>query len=53
MPGDVTTKVYKTKGSRLKLNAKQTIAHDDVTDGAKTLKKSIDLARRIELTHNK
>ena len=42
-----------TKGSRRKLNAKKTIAHDDVTHGAmarKILKKIIDLPTRIELT---
>ena len=42
-----------TKGSRRKLNAKKTIAHNDVNHDAmahKTLKKIIDVATRIELT---
>ena len=50
----MTTKVYRlTNGSRRKLNAKETIPHDDVTHGAmprKILKKIIHLATRIELT---
>ena len=44
----VGPKVYNyTNGSRRKLNAKKTIAHDDFTHGAmarKILKKIIDLA---------
>ena len=39
-----------TNGSRRKLNAKKTKAHDDVTHGTMALKKIIDLATRIELT---
>ena len=38
--------------NRRKLNAKETIAHDEVSDGAmarKILKKIIDLSARIEL----
>ena len=47
-----TTKVL-TERSRHMLNAKKTIAHNDVTHDAmvhKTLKKIIDVATRIELT---
>ena len=44
-----------TKGSRRKLNANKTIAHDDATPGGRArniLEKIIDLATRIELTDN-
>ena len=50
--GDLNQSIL-TKGSRCKLNAKKTIAHDDVTWRAtarKIVKKIIDLASQIELT---